>query len=147
MSHVIVSSVARAAAVLTLAALAFGLPQFLVLCTPDRGAPHVELLCSAGCRHHAPATDAADERDEGPGDGSPGARDDRGGRAHDALGVELGPPPVKVSFEIDDEMTGDAPAAEQQPRLDVAATRWLPATGPPRPPRTISVLRTTELRE
>ena len=147
MSHVLVSSAARTAAALTLLALAFGLPQFLVICTPKAGAPRVELTCSAGCQHPHGRPTAADDEDRDQS-GAPNATDDCGGCTHLALGVELGPPPVKLVFSGEPEIAADETVASPGPRLPTQGQRaWTQATGPPRPGRTITILRTTELLE
>ncbi|MCA8948897.1 MAG: hypothetical protein KDE27_05300 [Planctomycetes bacterium] len=153
MSHVLVSTVRRAAVALIAAALAFGLPEFLVLCTPDAGAPQVEFACHGTCchHHHADAGAAAGIRpDTGETEPGPHTGIDAKGCSHGALGVELAPVPPR-----DASAPSPAPAFEPGStpdllRLDVLPSRhWRLATGPPRPrpARTLAVLRTTELHE
>ncbi len=125
-------------------ALAFGLPQFVVLCTPKAGTPHVEFSCS--CDHHGTAESGAPIGDTDLG--SPLARDDSDGCVHNALGVTLDRPPPKFAFVIDFELDDVAASVTAPEPLGTRATNTRPyATGPPRPGRTITMRRTIELRE
>ncbi|MFO1077513.1 MAG: hypothetical protein U1E73_07280 [Planctomycetota bacterium] len=114
-------------------ALASGLPRFLVLCSPDAGAPHVTLTACCHCVHgHADDHAAAPGVDERGGDAATPAA--HGDCVHTLLAELLGPLPSAPFMPPAPTTVAWMPLPALAPALPPADGDALArATGPPRP--------------
>lgn len=159
MHHPRANPAARTAAILVTLALVIGLPQFLVLCTPAGGAPHVERSCSSECCQHHGDRSGSGHAHDGLGWHWHGADEDQDplpdnghchGCVHAALGTDLAPTPrsgaqVIVAAAI---ATRAPPTLAVPPRLEREIDRvWAPPTGPPRPRPILQRIASTVLRQ